>query len=103
MFFIRDRHIPTNPGLEPILLDLEKLCLLSDEESSSEQSEKHRNLKIKEQIKVTTFYIFGILDMSSWLYIQFFTRNPNLRSKNAKFASQEAKSTKTLPYQDLRV
>ena len=24
-------------------------------------------------------------DLSSWLYIQFFMRNPNLRSKNAKF------------------
>ena len=29
-----------------------------------------------------------ILDMPSWLYIQFFTRNPNLRSKTTKFYSQ---------------
>ena len=26
-----------------------------------------------------------------WSYLQFFTRNPNLRSKNAKFYSQEGK------------
>ena len=28
---------------------------------------------------------FETLDIPRWLYIQFFMRNPNLRSKNAKF------------------
>ena len=44
------------------------------------------------------FLIFGaefcILDMSRWLYIQFWTRNPDLRSKNANVQSQEGKIRK---------
>ena len=37
---------------------------------------------------------FGILDMSSWQNIQFLMRGSNLRSKNAKFESQEGKNRK---------
>ena len=36
VFFIRDHHISMNPGLEPILLDLGKLFLLSDDGNSRE-------------------------------------------------------------------
>ena len=37
---------------------------------------------------------FGTPDIPRWLYIQFLTRNPNLRSKNGKNESQEGKTRK---------
>ncbi len=40
VFCIRDHRISMNPGLEPILLDLEKLFLLSDDGNSRDQSGK---------------------------------------------------------------
>ena len=40
------------------------------------------------------FLNFGVLDMSSWLYIQFFMRNPNLTSKIQNFESQYGKIKK---------
>ena len=49
-----------------------------------------------------TFLVFiiqvlGILDMSSCLYIQFLMRNPNLRSKNAKFLEPGGQKQENLP------
>ena len=38
---------------------------------------------------------FGILDMSSWLYIQFFTRNPNLQSEFTNSFTHRRKLRKT--------
>ena len=37
----------------------------------------------------------GIPDLSMRLYLQLLTRNPNMRSTNAKFGSQEGKSGTT--------
>ena len=49
--------------------------------------------------RVQKFLIFvsnsRILDMSSWLYIQFFTRNPNLQSELTNSFTQRRKLRKT--------
>ena len=37
---------------------------------------------------------FETPDIPRWLYIQFFMRNPNLRSKNTQICSQEGKIRK---------
>ena len=38
---------------------------------------------------------FGILDMPSWLYLQFFTQNPNLQSELTNSFTQRRKLRKT--------
>ena len=38
---------------------------------------------------------FGTPDIPRWLYLQFLTRNPNLRSKNANFRARRGKIRKT--------
>ena len=61
-------------------------------------STKFRGSGVRESI-----YIYILTNLSGfsrclvkiWSYIQLFTRNPNLRSNNAKFQSQEGKLRKT--------
>ena len=62
---------------------------------------KKMEFKMFEPTKKNNDYFnlrFGTPDLSSWQYIQFFMRNPNLRSKMQKYTLQMTKiKKKTTP------
>ena len=79
--------------------------LTSDSDSSSKTVyiatwtglETQNTVKIQSNLKKYFVFLliwldFWVLDMPSWLYIQFLMRNPNLRSKIAKIESQTGKT-----------